>query len=506
VLVTSLFSTACSDSQPGNTSSRITSINASNVNNTILADAPAPVQRPVPAPVQRPVPAPVQTPAPAPVQTPSPAPVQITTPVPVQTTIPVRPAGSFNFFVTTPTRPLTEGDEQGLILPITVERIGGHDRDITISVDTTIDQQAQAIVIDSIDPILHPQSSRNIRLFLPIQLAPTMARHVDIRISANDRLQQFSIDVQLNLQPVPAPDIYLLIGQSNMVGNSQIGARNTSPGGLDELNPRIRQLNVRQNSEQLFSTEQKFTDPLFNVIQPTFVLAEDPLHEPNFPTVGFKEATHIGPGISFAKGILPFTSQDIILVPAAWSSSGFCRSENPLLGWNSENRDNPAFGSTLLLDRALTRLDLALTESGGIFRGILWHQGEADSNNTTCASSYAENLIDMISHIRTRARPDRRGISGRGRNVPIPFVIGTMSRGNDARGMFSLFSSDKQMVDDAHRSIQNILPGVTHVSADDLVPPVYPCGESSCVHFGATAYRELGFRYSQGMRRLQTEN
>jgi len=266
-----------------------------------------------------------------------------------------------------------------------------------------------------------------------------MARHVDIRISANDRLQQFSIDVQLNLQPVPAPDIYLLIGQSNMVGNSQIGARNTSPGGSDELNPRIRQLNVRQNSEQLFSTEQKFTDPLFNVIQPTFVLAEDPLHEPNFPTVGFKEATHIGPGISFAKGILPFTSQDIILVPAAWSSSGFCRSENPLLGWNSENRDNPAFGSTLLLDRALTRLDLALTESGGIFRGILWHQGEADSNNTTCASSYAENLIDMISYIRTRARPDRRGISGRGRNVPIPFVIGTMSRGNDARGMFSLF-------------------------------------------------------------------
>jgi len=291
-----------------------------------------------------------------------------------------------------------------------------------------------------------------------------------------------------------------------MVGNSQFDARNTSPGGMDALNPRIKQLNVRQNSEQLFSSEQRFTDPLFNVIQPTFVFAEDPLHEPNFPSVGFKEATHIGPGLSFAKGMLPFTSQDIILVPAAWSSSGFCRSENPLLGWNSEITVNPAFGSTLLLDRALTRLDLALTESGGIFRGILWHQGEADSNNTTCASAYAENLIEMISHIRTTARPDRRGLSGRGETIPIPFVIGTMSKGNDERGMFSLFGNDKQMVDDAHRSIQNRLSGVTHVSADDLVPPTYPCGQSSCVHFGATAYRELGFRYSQGMRRLQTAN
>ena len=160
----------------------------------------------------------------------------------------------------------------------------------------------------------------------------------------------------------------------------------------------------------------------------------------------------------------------------------------------------------MLLDRALTRLDLALAESGGIFRGIIWHQGEADSNNTTCASAYEENLINMISHIRTTTRPDRRGLSGRGENVPIPFVIGTMSKGDDTRGMFSIFSNDKQMVDNAHRAIQNRIPGVTHISADDLVPPAYPCGQSSCVHFGATAYRELGLRYSQGMRRLQTSN
>ena len=122
-----------------------------------------------------------------------------------------------------------------MILPITIERTGGHDRDISISVDTSIDQQAQAIVVDSIDPIFHPENNRNIRLFLPIQLAPTLARQVDIRISASDQRQQFNVDVQLNLQPVPAPDIYLLIGQSNMVGNSQVGARNTSPGGIDAL-------------------------------------------------------------------------------------------------------------------------------------------------------------------------------------------------------------------------------------------------------------------------------
>ena len=392
------------------------------------------------------------------------------------------------------------------MLPITVNRIDGHTRTITLSVDTSIDQRGQAVVVNPIEPMQFPQNTRNIQLLLPIQLAPTIARNADIRITGTDQQQEFSVDLQLNLQPVPAPDVYLLVGQSNMVGNSELGARDTSQGGADALNPRIQQLNVRQNSEELFSTSEQFTSPIFNILQPTFVLAEDPLHEPNFPNVGFKEATHIGPGLSFAKGMLPFTSQNIILVPAAWSSSGFCRSENPLLGWNSENTGNPAFGSTLLLDRALTRLDLALAESGGIFRGILWHQGEADSNNTVCASAYAENLINMITHIRNVARPDRRGSAGRGANVPIPFVIGTMSRGDDVRGMFSLFGADKQMVDDAHRTLQNRLPGVTHVSADDLVPPAYPCGQSSCVHFGAAAYRELGFRYSQGMRRLQSNN
>ena len=78
-----------------------------------------------------------------------------------------------------------------------------------------------------------------------------------------------------------------------------------------------------------------------------------------------------------------------------------------------------------------------------------------------------------------------------------------MSRGDDPRGMFSIFSAEKQRVDDVHRTLQDSMNHVTHVSVDDLIPPAFPCGESSCVHFGSQAYREMGYRMHLGMKRLQ---
>jgi len=288
-----------------------------------------------------------------------------------------------------------------------------------------------------------------------------------------------------------------------MVGTSEDGGKISTPGGPDAVNSRIRQLNVLQNSETIFTTPEHFRDTALNVASPTFVIAEDPLHEPLFPGRNIKEGTRIGAGLTFAKNMLDYTTQNIVLVPAAWSASGFCRSENPLHGWNTTSGKPAEFGSTLLLERAVARLNMALLESGGIFRGILWHQGEADSNNNTCSNQYRDNLSSLIQYIRSNARVDRRGNSARGDNAAIPFVMGTMSKGDDSRGMFSDFGTDKQRVDDAHRTLQNTLNHVTHISADDLVPPAYPCGESSCVHFGSEAYREMGYRMHIGMRNLQ---
>jgi len=139
-------------------------------------------------------------------------------------------------------------------------------------------------------------------------------------------------------------------------------------------------------------------------------------------------------GLSFAQSMLPNTSADIVLVPAAWSDSGFCQTESipfPTVGWlATPSSDTDTFAGTLLHDRALTRLNLALQQTGGIFRGILWHQGEADSNDFVCSAAYETNLTNLVASIRTNAQVDARGPQARGAAADVPFVAGTMSRGS----------------------------------------------------------------------------
>ena len=57
-------------------------------------------------------------------------------------------------------------------------------------------------------------------------------------------------------------------------------------------------------------------------------------------------------------------------------------------------------------------------------------------------------------------------------------------------------------MDAVHRNIGALLPYADWVNNDDLVPPAYPCGSSSCVHFGATANREIGRRYYEALKRI----
>ena len=467
---------------------------------------PPSVATPTPAPISNPPvePPPIVAEEPAPVVQPEP----VIEPV-VAETIPVvvRPEdapyqGTFNLETPNNNLQLIEGDETGLLFSISITRQGGHNRPVDIALAQTGAVADLQLSITQSSVGLN-ENSAIVGATLPVAMAPRSVEVKDIVITATDGFRQQSMTVAVTTQPVPAPDIYLLIGQSNMEGTSENGGKISTPGGPDEVNPRIQQLNVLQNSESLFTTPEHFRDPGFNVASPTFVNAEDPLHEPLFPGRNIKEGTRIGAGLSFAKAMLDSTDQNVVLVPAAWSASGFCRSENPLLGWNTTSGKGADFGTTLLLERALARLNMTLLESGGIFRGVLWHQGEADSNNDACSNGYRENLSSLIRYIRSNARPDRRGSSARGDNADIPFVIGTMSRGDDARGMFSIFSAEKQRVDDVHRTLQDSMNHVTHVSVDDLIPPAFPCGESSCVHFGSQAYREMGFRMHLGMKRLQ---
>ncbi|MBX2880966.1 MAG: sialate O-acetylesterase [Granulosicoccus sp.] len=397
---------------------------------------------------------------------------------------------------------VVEGQNGGIVIPIGVSRIDSHIRSVQLEVlpETPVDGENVRFELDH-NTLEGQQLYTSLRLHVDIGVHPIRSHERRFTVKASDGEETFSRTLILTVNPVQAADVYLLIGQSNMEGSSRGGTRESGEGEVDAVHPRIEQLNVRQNNRGLFDRDELFTSEQFNTMEPRFILAEEPLHEPRFAERPEKGGEFIGPGLAFGKAALAGTTQKIILVPAAWSATGFCGNEDPALAWNVAPTDEPALGGTLLVERALTRLNMTLRDSGGILRGVLWHQGEADSSSEICSIRYEENLIKLIARLRTDARVDLRGASARGPDAAIPFILGTMSRGDDERGNFSQFSDRKQRVDYAHRNIPNRVRYTATAIADDLVPPAYPCGQSSCVHFGVAAYRELGQRYYQALER-----
>lgn len=398
---------------------------------------------------------------------------------------------------------LQEGDESWLSIPLSIQRAPGNTRAVNLSLQAENQQDG-----DNVTYLFEPSnlagdvSGSILFVKLGVGVAPIDFHERRFTLSADDGQGPTNETLVFDVKPVSAPDVYLLIGQSNMEGSSELFAKATNPGEPDELTARIRQLNVQPNSTNIFNEPWRFTDESSNVSSPRYIVAEDPLHEPRAPGQPRKEARFIGLGLSFAKAALPNTTQEIYLVPAAWSATGFCVSIADELGWNAEPTPEPYLSGTLLADRALTRLNMTLRETRGVLRGILWHQGEADSNNYDCAARYEQNLRKLIDRIRTEALVDQRGVGARGVNAAVPLVVGTMSKGNDHRGSFSLFGFTKNIVDEVHRNVASKISFAASSNHDDLVPPAYPCGQGSCIHFGSSAYREMGSRYHDALRRI----
>lgn len=344
------------------------------------------------------------------------------------------------------------------------------------------------------------ESTSSLALELAIDALPIQPQVRTWVVTASvDGLAVLSTELDIAIVPTSRPDLYLLVGQSNMIGFSEDDSKQAGPGGADAPDDRIKQLNVTGNDGENFSTAADFTNSSsqFNAGMPAS-LAVDPLHDGFDANVNGKRGQRIGPGLSFAKRALADTTADIYLVPAAWSDTGFCKRNTnrlPGMGWNATAKNNSALAGTLLYERAVLRANIALSQTNGVLRAILWHQGEADSDEAACAQSYAENLAELATALRTNIDQDARGAVARGPNAELPFIVGTMSMGADANSDQTPFTDTKQLVDDAHRNIANLIPLADFVNNDDLVPPAYPCGEGSCVHFGAAAQREMGSRY-----------
>ena len=222
--------------------------------------------------------------------------------------------------------------------------------------------------------------------------------------------------------------IYILMGQSNMVGRD-----------------------VRTLAAQVTSPRVLAMDPRGN-----WVVAHEPMHA---------GGTGIGPGIPFAIEMLKTADPGVMigLVPCAVGGT-------PLSRW-VKGAD--------LYQRAVQRA-LAAAQVGTI-DGVLWHQGESDTNNETLADSYQTRLIQMFKDLRTDL------------NLPdLPIVVGQL-------GEF-LTPAHYKFVDTVRAAIESMptqLPNVGFADSAGLVD------RGDKLHFSADSQMEFGGRYAKAMEALQ---
>ena len=224
--------------------------------------------------------------------------------------------------------------------------------------------------------------------------------------------------------------IYLLMGQSNMVG------RDTRSLDVNTPNPHVLSLNGEGE----------------------WVVAKDPLHEDK------KIAPGVGPGLSFALEMAQADpSITIGLVPCAVGGT-------PLSRW-VKNGD--------LYENALSRAKIAA--QSGVIKGVLWHQGEAETSKTENADTYETRLSQMFKDLRTDLElPD------------LPIVVGQLG---------DFLKPEKHpyagTVRGAIKHISTVVPKVGFADAAGL------SDKGDNLHFSAESAKIFGTRYAQAMQGLQ---
>jgi hypothetical protein len=231
--------------------------------------------------------------------------------------------------------------------------------------------------------------------------------------------------------------LYLLMGQSNMVGRDLKGM------DLQQENPRVLSLD----------SEGKW------------VVAKDPLHS----KVG-KIASGVGPGLSFATEMLKGETDPKItigLIPCAVGGT-------PLKRWVKGGD---------LYEQAIARARAASED--GVIKGMIWHQGESDSNEQANADSYGTRLTGMIQDLRKDlGQPE------------LPVVVGQL-------GEFLALTPQKHPhAATVQAAIKKIPDTVPHTAFADCAGLGH---KGDKLHFSAEAAKELGTRFAHAMTGLQKQ-
>lgn len=238
------------------------------------------------------------------------------------------------------------------------------------------------------------------------------------------------------IKPDPNFHLYLLVGQSNMAGRGEIDSL-SSPN-----NPRILML----------TDENKW------------FIAKDPLHFDKPKIAG------VGPGLAFAQKMLTFEKKRKVrigLIPCA-------------VGGTSIDMWQPGKdaydGQYFPYDDAIKRLHVAMKD--GIIKGIIWHQGEGDSNDEK-AKVYIEKLEKLIMLFR-----DEIG------NQRTPFVAGELG----------YYKENYMLINNELRRLPDIVPLSAVATSEQLIH------NGDGTHLDSKSARELGRRMAIRMHELQSTN
>jgi hypothetical protein len=220
--------------------------------------------------------------------------------------------------------------------------------------------------------------------------------------------------------------VYIMAGQSNMAGRGLIEPQDTVTD--------LRILTIDSAGE--------------------LVIAKEPLH---FYHPGF---SGLDCGVSFAKDLLSYAppGSKICLVPCAMSST----SVQEWLGDSSHG--------VKLYTNMITRAQIAMQR--GVLRGVLWHQGESNAEDSARAANYDDDLGAFIQKIRKDVH-----VYG------LPFFAATLA--DFCARPF------KDQINAEIRSASDKLTGLYVISTADL-----SCRPDN-VHFDAAGQREMGRRFAR---------
>ncbi len=228
--------------------------------------------------------------------------------------------------------------------------------------------------------------------------------------------------------------LYLLAGQSNMAGRGEITSEYQAESDSNVLM-------LAKNGD--------------------WVIAKHPLHFDK------PKAAGVGPGLAF--GIVMATARPgvkIGLVPCAVGGTS-------INAWKPGAYDSAT--KTHPYDDALTRIKIAMQK--GIFKGIIWHQGESDSNPDS-AAVYLPKLLTLINRLRTEIKNNR-----------LPFVAGEL-------GTYKTQYSDISKI---LSQLPQQVPFTAVASSQGLTH------KGDLIHFNSASAEELGKRYARQMLQLQAK-